>query len=72
MNSKKRKYLIIASLAVILVAITTIFLVNKTLKNKIKVEETLGMENPYHYRNKLQFPVGIDKNGDPIIGVFAN
>lgn len=32
-------------------------LVNKTLKNKIKVEETLGMENPYHYRNKAQYPI---------------
>ena len=47
-------------------------LVNKTLKNKVEVEETLGMEAPYHYRNKLQYPVGIDKKGEPQIGVFAN
>ena len=47
-------------------------LVNKTLQTKIKVEETLGMENPYHYRNKAQYPVGIDKKGKPVIGVFAN
>lgn len=47
-------------------------LVNKTLKTKIQVQETLGMENPYCYRNKAQYPVGIDKNGKPIIGVFAN
>ena len=47
-------------------------LVNKTLKNKVEVEETLGMEEPYHYRNKLQYPVGIDKKGEPQIGVFAN
>ena len=47
-------------------------LVNKTLKNKIQVEEVLGMENPYHYRNKLQYPIGLNKNGEPIIGVFAN
>ena len=46
-------------------------LVNKTLKTKIKVEETLGMEKPYHYRNKAQYPVGIDKKGKPVIGVFA-
>ena len=47
-------------------------LVNKTLKTKIQVQETLGMENPYYYRNKAQYPVGIDKNGKPIIGAFAN
>ena len=47
-------------------------LVDKTLKNKIKVKETVGMENPYYYRNKVQYPVGIDKNGKPQIGVFAN
>ena len=47
-------------------------LVNKTLNNKIKVEETLGMENTYHYRNKAQYPVGLNKDGKPVIGVFAN
>ena len=47
-------------------------LVNKTLKTKIEVQETLGMENPYFYRNKAQYPVGIDKNGNPVMGVFAN
>ena len=47
-------------------------LVNKTLKNKIKVEETLGMEKPYFYRNKAQYPVGINKENIPVIGVFAN
>ena len=47
-------------------------LVNKTLKNKIIVEETLGMDNPYHYRNKLQYPVGQDKQGKSVMGVFAN
>lgn len=47
-------------------------LINKVLKNKIKVQETVGMENPFHYRNKAQYPVGKDTKGDPIIGVFAN
>ncbi len=47
-------------------------LVNKTLKSKIEVEETVGMGNPYFYRNKAQYPVGLDKEGNPVIGVFAN
>ena len=47
-------------------------LVNKTLKNKIKVKPTIGMKNSLHYRNKAQYPLGSNKNGDPIIGVFAN
>ena len=47
-------------------------LVNKTLKNKLQVDNVVGMENPYHYRNKVQYPVGINKEGKPIIGVFAN
>ena len=47
-------------------------LVNKTLKNKIEVKETLGMENPFFYRNKAQYPVGVNKEEEPIIGVFAN
>ena len=32
----------------------------------------IGMENPYHYRNKAQYPVGINKEGKKVIGVFAN
>ena len=47
-------------------------LVNKNLKTEIEVKPTWGMGNPYHYRNKLQFPVGVDKEGKPVIGVFAN
>ncbi len=46
-------------------------LVNKTLEEKIEVEKTIGMQNPMYYRNKAQYPVGIDKNGNSIIGIFA-
>lgn len=47
-------------------------LVNKTLNEKVEVQKTEGMENPYHYRNKAQYPLGISKSGEPVIGVFAN
>ena len=47
-------------------------LVNKTLKQKVQVCDTVGMENPYCYRNKAQYPVGKNQNGEPVIGVFAN
>ena len=30
-----------------------------------------GMENPYEYRNKLIFPFGTDKEGNPTCGFFA-
>lgn len=46
-------------------------LVNKTLKNKIEVNKTIGMGNPYHYRNKAQFPVGLNRQNEKVIGVFA-
>ena len=47
-------------------------LVNKGLEGKIEVNNVIGMENPYYYRNKLQYPVGTSKEGKPIMGVFAN
>ena len=47
-------------------------LVNKILKNKIEVQKTIGMENPYYYRNKAQYPVGKNSEGKAQIGVFAN
>ena len=46
-------------------------LVNKTLDNKTEVKDTIGMNNPYNYRNKAQFPIGYDKNGKVITGIFA-
>ena len=47
-------------------------LVNKFLKNEIEVQKTLGMEKPYYYRNKAQYPVGKNSEGKAQIGVFAN
>ncbi len=36
-----------------------------------KTEPIVGMENPYRYRNKAQFPVGEDKNGEIVMGFYA-
>lgn len=47
-------------------------LVQKTLKSNVIVNETIGMDEPYYYRNKAQYPVGVNKEGNPVIGVFAN
>lgn len=46
-------------------------LVNKILENKITVRNTIGMEKPYYYRNKAQYPFGINKNGDKTFGIYA-
>ena len=31
----------------------------------------IGMEKPFGYRNKAQFPFGTDKNGQPVTGFYA-
>lgn len=33
--------------------------------------DLIGMEEPYRYRNKAQFPFGTDKNGEPVTGFYA-
>lgn len=43
----------------------------KALGREVKISEVLKMDEPYNYRNKLQYPVGIDNNGKPVMGVFA-
>lgn len=35
------------------------------------MEPIVGMEEPYHYRNKAQYPVGTDKDGKVVIGFYA-
>lgn len=30
-----------------------------------------GLEYPYNYRNKMQFPVGLDKEGKAVLGFYA-
>lgn len=36
-----------------------------------KMEPIIGMDEPWHYRNKAQYPVGTDKNGKLITGFYA-
>lgn len=35
------------------------------------IEPIIGMEAPFYYRNKAQYPVGMDKQGNPIMGFYA-
>lgn len=35
------------------------------------MEPIVGMEEPWHYRNKAQYPVGYDKNGELVVGFYA-
>ena len=43
----------------------------KALGRDVKINEVLKMDEPYNYRNKLQYPVGLDNAGNPVMGVFA-
>jgi len=36
----------------------------------VVINDTIGMDSPWRYRNKAQFPVG--RNGDIMIGFYAN
>lgn len=36
------------------------------------MEPIMGMDEPYHYRNKAQFPVGRSKDGEIVTGFYAS
>lgn len=36
-----------------------------------EIYPVIGMDEPYHYRNKAQYPVGRDKNGKLVMGFYA-
>lgn len=36
-----------------------------------RMEPIVGMDDPFRYRNKAQYPVGMDKNGNVITGFYA-
>ncbi len=38
---------------------------------EVVMEPIVGMEEPWHYRNKAQYPVGYDKNGELVVGFYA-
>lgn len=35
------------------------------------MEPIVGMEEPWHYRNKAQYPVGYDREGNLVVGFYA-
>ena len=44
----------------------------KQLNRKIEVNDVIGMDNPLFYRNKLQYPVGLNKEKMPVMGVYSS
>ena len=46
--------------------------VEKLLKRFCRVEPIIGMENPYHYRNKVQAAFYTDRRGKIISGVYQS
>ena len=46
--------------------------VERLLKKFCKVEPIIGMENPYHYRNKVQAAFYTDRRGKIISGVYQS
>lgn len=39
--------------------------------DSVFLEPIIGMDEPYSYRNKAQFPIGEDKEGNPVAGFYA-
>lgn len=44
----------------------------KALNKNIEVKDVIGMKKPMFYRNKLQYPIGLNKNKQAVMGVYSN
>ena len=44
--------------------------INKLVKQEVEVEDVIGMEEPFYYRNKLQYPLGF-VNNKRVMGVYS-
>lgn len=45
--------------------------IGKFKEDEIHMLPIMGMEEPWRYRNKAQFPFGMDKNGNIVAGFYA-
>ncbi len=45
--------------------------IGKIAPSEYEMCNIIGMKEPYHYRNKAQFPVGTDKEGNIVTGFYA-
>lgn len=41
------------------------------VREELPMESIMGMKEPFRYRNKAQFPVGTDKDGNLVTGFYA-
>lgn len=46
-------------------------LLDQIIEPIVGMDETEGLGGPYHYRNKAQFPIGTDKDGNVVTGFYA-
>lgn len=44
----------------------------KAFNRKFTVKNVIGMKEPMFYRNKLQYPIGLDKEQRPVMGVYSS
>ncbi len=57
----------------------TLEMKKQTVENSLKkeniipkiIKDTIGMGLPYYYRNKLQYPFGINQHGEPAMGIYS-